>query len=128
MPAQFRDEPYQLGELGLEPRRLKRAALGDEVTERFDERLVGRGRPLVRAPIQDDVALIVNLVREARGQAGLADPRLAREEDEAALPRLRLPPGLSERLELSRPSDKGAPVEGNQEWWDGRRAQSRRVA
>ncbi len=70
-----------LGELGREVQPL---AVRDAVLDGGDERLVGDERLGVRAPEEHDGALAVRLPGQLAGQARLADPRLAGDDDALA--------------------------------------------
>jgi hypothetical protein len=61
------------------------ARVVEVLAERLDERLVGRDRLLVRAPVEHRRARLVDLPGEARGDVGLAHARLAGHEHEARL-------------------------------------------
>ena len=52
----------------------------DQEPKRLGPRRVRRGHVLVAATEHDERAFVVGLTRELRGQAGLADARLTREE------------------------------------------------
>ena len=81
--AQLRDEARELGQLARDlARQDQRLAVGDEVRQRGDERLVREERLRVRAPIEDRR---VGTPRELGREPGLADPGVARQQDELAL-------------------------------------------
>ena len=86
-PRERGDEPGQLAAVARDVRaeHLLRRVL-DERAERLDPRPVGHGHALGRVPGEDDRALRVQLAGGVDGEAGLADPGLAGDEDRLARP------------------------------------------
>ena len=107
-PRERGDEPGQLAAVARDVRaeHLLRRVL-DERAERLDPRPVGHGHPLGRVPGEDDRALRVQLAGGVDGEAGLADPGLAGDEDRLSRPPAGRLPAPLDPLALRGASDVG---------------------
>ena len=83
--AELRQEHRELGRAGAQPRseRLQRRAARPPA-QHLDERLVGSEPLLVEAPVEHDRAALVRATTQLGRQAGLADPRVPREQGQPA--------------------------------------------
>ena len=79
--------------------------------QHLDHRLVGRQRLLVEAAVEHGRAVVVRARRELGHAAGLADPRVAGEQDERALALQRLAPAALQVGELDGAADERVPVD-----------------
>jgi hypothetical protein len=84
------------------------------VPQRLDERLV-RDQRLLMAPRVEHGALIVRRARELADQARLADPGLARHQDQPAAARTRLLPGRPQDVELRLTSNERRALGGRKQ-------------
>ena len=91
-----------------EPAAARRPPRLSERTQRLDERLVRqlRADEIDRAPEQDLEPRVAGAARELGREPGLADARLAGDEDGRAAPRLRRVERALELLELACASDE----------------------
>ena len=94
--------------------RLERRA-GRPAADHLDHRLVRRERLLVEAAVEDVGAVVVGSLPDLGGEAGLADPGVAGQQDErmGAVDRLR--PARLEHVELERAADQRVPFERRRE-------------
>ena len=84
--SELRQQRREVGRARAEPlRRAGQRGAARPAAQHLEHRLVGAGARLVEAPEQDDRAVAMDRARELGGQARLADPRLAGEQDEAPL-------------------------------------------
>ena len=89
--AQLRDQPRQLGPVLARARtQVRQLGIHGPVTERLEERLVRDHGLARRAPGEHDCAGVVDAPGELRGQRRLADPGVAREQHDPAVPPVRV--------------------------------------
>ena len=114
--AQLGQQAGELGRARAEPggeRRERRAA--GPAPQHLHERLVGRGRLVVAVPVEDDGAAGVRVPAQLGREPGLADPRLARDGEQAPAAVGGAGPGGVQRRRLGGAADEHVAAAGGRE-------------
>ena len=107
--AELRQQRGEVGRARAEPlRRAGQRRAARPAAQHLQHGLVGAGAGLVEAAVEHDRAVRVHGARELGGEPRLADPRLAREQHEAAVVGERRVPRLLQRGEVVRAAHERA--------------------